>query len=324
MRKAARHWIGSVGFTAALVLLIGFAVADVNFLFVVLLLAVVVGAVAAINRMFPRSRFFSLALANFLAIYACFFIFFVETNFQPVTYGVPFAAFVLPIFAFLLGVWWRRDSIRKIVASRDLREERHFGRIFLWLVPMFVVGSLTFAIPGRNLGETTIDVLLVAAMALIGVIVLAVSRNVASFLIDTGLLFEEFFERIAGLVIPAFAFFTFYSLTVIVFAAVYRILDRFSAAGHFMVDGAVREISFADSLYFSIVTLSTVGYGDITPASDAVRVISSFQIVCGVLLLLFGFNELFTYSRERRDKSRRASPSGATRKGAKGSKPDVR
>jgi mRNA degradation ribonuclease J1/J2 len=49
------------------------------------------------------------------------------------------------------------------------------------------------------------------AMLTIGMIVLAVSTNVAIFLVDTGLLFEEFFQRISHLIIPAFAFLTFYS-----------------------------------------------------------------------------------------------------------------
>jgi voltage-gated potassium channel len=54
--------------------------------------------------------------------------------------------------------------------------------------------------------------------------VLVVSRSVAIFRVDAGLLFEEFFERMSRLAIPAFAFLTFYSLRVIVFASTLSIL----------------------------------------------------------------------------------------------------
>ena len=43
-----------------------------------------------------------------------------------------------------------------------------------------------------------------------------------------------------------------------------------------------------------------MGYGDIAPASDIVRVIVAVQIMFGVLLLLFGFWEIMSYARERR------------------------
>lgn len=39
---------------------------------------------------------------------------------------------------------------------------------------------------------------------------------------------------------------------------------------------------FSDALWWSIVTISTVGYGDIFPHSDAGRVIGSILIMCGV------------------------------------------
>jgi hypothetical protein len=48
-------------------------------------------------------------------------------------------------------------------------------------------------------------------MSAIGLIILGVSRSVAIFLVDAGLLFEEFFARMSRLAIPAFAFLTLYA-----------------------------------------------------------------------------------------------------------------
>jgi voltage-gated potassium channel len=66
----------------------------------------------------------------------------------------------------------------------------------------------------------------------------------------------------------------------------------------------VRTIDFPESLYFSLTTLSTAAYGDIFPVSNAARVIVALEIVCGILLLLFGFNEIISYSRQYGDLGR--------------------
>jgi voltage-gated potassium channel len=142
------------------------------------------------------------------------------------------------------------------------------------------------------------DLAFLAAMILIGLIVLAVSQDVALFLVEVGLLFDEFFLRMSRLMIPAFAFLTFYALLVIVFASIYSIMSHYSVEPHFLVAGVRRAVSFPESIYFSIVTLSTVGYGDIIPASNLARALASLEVICGVLLLLFGVSELLGYTRE--------------------------
>jgi voltage-gated potassium channel len=137
-------------------------------------------------------------------------------------------------------------------------------------------------------------------MSTIGLIVLGVSRSVAIFLVDAGLLFEEFFQRMSRLAIPAFAFLTFYALLVIVFASIFSIVSQFSTGDHFRVGSVTRALSFSEAMHFSIVTISTVGYGDIVPASNIARLLTSIEVICGVLLLLFGVSELLGYTREHR------------------------
>lgn len=43
--------------------------------------------------------------------------------------------------------------------------------------------------------------------------------------------------------------------------------------------------TFSDFMYFSVVTLSTVGYGDITPVDPAVRMAAGFEAMVGQLYL---------------------------------------
>jgi len=40
------------------------------------------------------------------------------------------------------------------------------------------------------------------------------------------------------------------------------------------------------------VTLATVGYGDILPVDDGVRILAAIEMLVGQLLLLFGFSEI--------------------------------
>lgn len=299
MRLPSLNRFGGVGFTIMLVALVAFAIADVvTYLFVAMVAAIGAGA-AFFLLLFPGSRFFAIAFANFLAVYACFFVFFREANFRPVEDWVVAPGFLLPIAAFLLGAWVRRADIRTIVTAQRLREERHFVRVLLWLAPVCLIGAATFLLPGMGLGPGSYSAVFLGAMGLVALVVYAVSPDVCTFMLDSGLLFEEFFARIGRLIVPAFAFLTLYSLLVIVFAAIYRIIDHYTMPFHFVVYGAHREIGFAESLYFSLATISTVGYGDIVPASDIVRVIVAVQIVLGVVLLLFGFSEILTYSRDR-------------------------
>jgi uncharacterized membrane protein len=48
--------------------------------------------------------------------------------------------------------------------------------------------------------------------------------------------------------------------------------------------------SFWDFLYFSVVTQTTVGYGDILPNSTCVRVCVILQILIGLVLIAFALN----------------------------------
>ncbi len=299
MGDSERKLIGAVLATGIMVLMISFAIGGEAGFFQLLMLVSISASVAFFFTVFPGSRFFAIALANFLAVYSCVFIVFVEANFTTVDRTVAEASFILPIVGFMLGTFLRREAIRDIVVSHRVQEGGKFRRGLPWVLPLLLVGIATFAVPGQALSAKHESYLLFGAMTVISFVVFAVSSNVAAFLLDTGLVFEAFFKRVQRLAIPTFAFVTFYSINIIAFACFYRILDRFTDGPNFVIEGVSRGISFQESLYFSIITLSTVGYGDIVPESGILRALSSVQIVFGVLLLLFGFSEIMSYTKER-------------------------
>ena len=298
--RSIRHWFGAVAFTVLLMALIALAIADLsNYLFAIML-GMIALAVGFFFLLFPGSQFFTLALANYLSVYSCIYIYLSTANFGDVEPVAAQIGYIMPILAFLFGVVWKRREIRTIVTVPRLREQRHFGRVMRWTVPLVLIGALTFMLPWLKLSPADYDTVFLVLMAAVAIVVFFASHDIAVFLLDTGLLFESFFQRTAQLAVPTFAFLTFYSMNIIVFAALYRIIDRFSNGAHFTVAGQLRDITFPEALYFSVITLRTVGYGEITPFSDSMRVLTSIQIVLGVLLLLFGFSEIMSYSREKR------------------------
>jgi len=53
--------------------------------------------------------------------------------------------------------------------------------------------------------------------------------------------------------------------------------------------------SWLDSLYFSVITLTTIGYGDFSPQTDLGKIFTLLYIVVGVALILGFFNYLMLH-----------------------------
>ena len=63
------------------------------------------------------------------------------------------------------------------------------------------------------------------------------------------------------------------------------------------------EIGFVNSFYFSIVTMATIGYGDVHPRTDAGKVFSCFWIPLGTVLTARAIGsvlDLYLQERQRR------------------------
>jgi len=61
----------------------------------------------------------------------------------------------------------------------------------------------------------------------------------------------------------------------------------------------VEKLSWLNAYYFSVVTLSTVGYGDIVPHTDAGKIFTTFYIFVGVGIIT---TFITTTMRRRADK----------------------
>lgn len=301
MRTPLRdHWITSHAATATFAILITLATGDVagHRLSVVIFLTIVTGY-AITYRLVPHSRLFNLAMTNGLVIYSCLYVFFISANFTDVPDWALIVGMPMPVAGFVVGVWRHRADITAIVASRQAVGGRQIPKFWRWLSPIGLIGIATFFTNVAPMTPLLHATALLVAMAGITLIVVRLARDIAVFLIDTGLIFESFWRGLSHVMAPAFAFVTFYLFNVIAFAALYRLMDRYTPVPHFRVDGVAQDLTFTECLYFSVMTLSTVGYGDIAPASDSARLIVSLQVVFGAVLILIGVSEILNYSRSR-------------------------
>ena len=54
-----------------------------------------------------------------------------------------------------------------------------------------------------------------------------------------------------------------------------------------LIFNSIEGWSYLDSLYFSVVTMTTVGYGDLTPTRDLTKVIVMIYAVSGISFFLY-------------------------------------
>jgi hypothetical protein len=60
-----------------------------------------------------------------------------------------------------------------------------------------------------------------------------------------------------------------------------------------------------DCLYFSVITLSTIGYGDFSPATDAGKIFTIFYIILGIGVILSFINTVHNHFQNARRKNRK-------------------
>ncbi len=64
----------------------------------------------------------------------------------------------------------------------------------------------------------------------------------------------------------------------------------------------IEKLSWLDSFYFATMTLTTIGYGDITPQHDYTKIFIIFYALIGVGTVLLLMTNIARYYIERREK----------------------
>lgn len=64
----------------------------------------------------------------------------------------------------------------------------------------------------------------------------------------------------------------------------------------------VEKLNWVDAWYFSVITLATVGYGDITPKTDLGKLFTTLYVLIGVGIIVAFTSTLVRRAAERREK----------------------
>jgi hypothetical protein len=91
------------------------------------------------------------------------------------------------------------------------------------------------------------------------------------------------FTRAMADVVTVLGVLCIYLLFALFFASVHQLLAGFFEP---YVNGAGEPPSASDLLYFSVITLTTVGFGDLTPANEVARAVTVAEALIGQLYLV--------------------------------------
>lgn len=66
----------------------------------------------------------------------------------------------------------------------------------------------------------------------------------------------------------------------------------------------IEKLSWVDSWYFSVITLATVGYGDIAPKTDLGKLFTTIYVLIGIGIIVAFTSTLVKRGAERRERKR--------------------
>ena len=130
-----------------------------------------------------------------------------------------------------------------------------------------------------ELGHLTSDVAVTAGLAT------SLAGPLLSFLISLHTLRHRRTSRALDIASVAAS----YAVTCTSFAVLYSIISEFNP-GAFNLPPSGGGMRFGTAVYFSVVTITTTGYGDISPASGLARAAACWEIVSGLLYQMFIFS----------------------------------
>ena len=292
-----RHVVSGAALTLLLTLLVAGGVADQGWGFSAVALVVAGVAVGGLHLIFPHGPLFALGVANGLAIYVCLYVVLGRAAFPLAEDWARPVGFLLPVASFVIACWVRRRNLLRLAIGLVPPDLAHLPRFARWLMFTAAVGVASMAMPINRLPSLEQTAALLFAMAVIATISAAAVTDVVRLLVDIAAILQQVTDRLAVLAVPMATYVSIFSLLAVAFGCFYRIADGASRGALFASLGQPSRLDFSDALHFSLTTLSTVGYGDIQPIDDGVRLLAAIQMVLGQLLLLFGFAEIMNTSR---------------------------
>ena len=81
-----------------------------------------------------------------------------------------------------------------------------------------------------------------------------------------------------------------YAVTCTSFAVMYVIISGADAHAFSVAQGMSSRLDIGTALYFSVITITTTGFGDIAPIAGMARLVTCWEVVTGLLYQVFIFS----------------------------------
>ena len=165
---------------------------------------------------------------------------------------------------------------------------RGFGRLFHAGIGLAVAGILLSILSANTPGNAYAVSSLAAAFGFVGIAVWATSKQIV-----VGN--EISANRVIGAI-------SLYLLLAVLWSIAYALLEFVSNGSFNGLSKPLTQGWSSDWLYFSFVTMTTLGYGDITPVSATARTLAYMQAVFGqfyIAILVAGLVSAYISDRQR-------------------------
>jgi hypothetical protein len=184
-------------------------------------------------------------------------------------------------------------SLLLLILLTPFLEDHRIGEIFLMVALYLILITAILQLHGK---ETFRWLAMGAAIPVVLVELATLFRPSHSLLIVAYVLLMAFFGFVSvglftylgkpGAITSGrvYASVSLYLLLAMFWFALFNLTETITP-GSFAHDGVITRIPRSSFLYFSLVTLTTVGYGDIVPVTAVARVFAALEGVAGVLYI---------------------------------------
>jgi Ion channel len=158
-------------------------------------------------------------------------------------------------------------GVTVVFALRTSRAPRRFFHVAIASVPLIVIVSV-FVARGEDSQAAREAIAVITFVLLMAVFIAIIGRMAVHLTISMATV-------LAGLCI--------YLLIGLVFSTIYNFMDASDSTPLF---AQVQTASASDTLYFSFITMTTVGYGDLTPVGNLPRMTAATEALTGQIYLV--------------------------------------
>jgi hypothetical protein len=190
-------------------------------------------------------------------------------------YGVLFYSLLLTLGGapILRALGWSGIALQSFVGLNLLAAALPLeGRKVRWVLPTILAGAIALGIVSRHVGHVTLS-----ATSLIlwtGIALYAVFVALRLVLRSAAITLEHVYAALSA-----------YLLVGVFLGLLYWALEEAWPASIVVIGQSSHGFSLVEGIYFSFVTLATVGYGDIVPGSDIVRGLAIAEAIAGQFYL---------------------------------------